>query len=150
MMCTGENDIEELSEMYGPLCWQGYDRGSGGIKKLMWYGSMKEFNCKATSAWSKCGRTKETAFTHRHLSPEKEEEASQLDFFIGTGRRDDDVYICNDVRTWDHYAICARIQDEEQTTNLCERKGEEEVDRMETKDRRAKTRIQEECDGKVR
>ena len=54
MMCTDEKDFEELSVMYGPSCWQGYDRGSGGIKKLMWYGSMKEFNCKATSAWSKC------------------------------------------------------------------------------------------------
>ena len=98
---------------------------------MMWYGS----------TWSKCGRAKETAFTHRQLSPEKEEETSQLDYIIGTGRRDDDENICNDVRTWatwDHYAKNARIQDEEQTKNLCERKGEEEVDRMETKDRRAK------------
>ena len=35
-------------------------------------------------------------------------------------RRKDEVYIHNDVRTWamwDHYPICARIQDEEQTKN---------------------------------
>ena len=78
MMCTDEKDLEELNEMYGPLCWRGYDKDPGGIEKLMWYGMMKEFNCKATSAWSKCGRAKETAFTHRHLSPKKEKEKSQL------------------------------------------------------------------------
>ena len=48
MMCTDENDIEDLNDMYGPLCWQGYDRDPGGFKNLMWYGNMKEFNCKAT------------------------------------------------------------------------------------------------------
>ena len=37
---------------------------------------MKEFNCKATSTWSKCGREKETAFTHKHLSPKRQEESS--------------------------------------------------------------------------
>ena len=44
MMCTDEKDIEELNEMYGLLCWQGYDKDPGGFKKLMWYGIMKEFN----------------------------------------------------------------------------------------------------------
>ena len=52
MLCTDENDIEELTGMYGPLCWQGYDKDPGSFKKLMWYGMMKEFNCKATSKWS--------------------------------------------------------------------------------------------------
>ena len=37
LMCTDEKDIEELNEMYGPLCWQGYDEDPGGFKKLMWY-----------------------------------------------------------------------------------------------------------------
>ena len=58
------------------------------------------------STWSKCGRGKETAFTHKHLGQKKQEETSQLGYIVGTGRRDDDVYICNDVRlwdTWDHY-----------------------------------------------
>ena len=41
--------------MYVPLCWQRYDLDPGGFKKLMWYGILKEFNCNATSAWSKCG-----------------------------------------------------------------------------------------------
>ena len=36
MMCPDEKDIEELSEMYGPLCWQGYDKDPGGFKKVMW------------------------------------------------------------------------------------------------------------------
>ena len=53
-MCAVE-DIEELNEVYGPLCWQGFEN-DGGFKKLMWYGIMKEFNCKATSTWCKCGR----------------------------------------------------------------------------------------------
>ena len=34
-MCTDENDIEELTGVYGPLCWQGYDKDLGGFKKLM-------------------------------------------------------------------------------------------------------------------
>ena len=82
----------------------------------MRYGIMKDFECRATSTWCKCGRARETAFTHRHLSPEKEEETSQLYYIIGPRRRDVEVYICNDVRTWatwDHYAIYARIQNEE-------------------------------------
>ena len=52
MMCTDENDIEELTKMYGSMCWQGYDKDPGGFKKLMWYEIMKEFNCKASSTWS--------------------------------------------------------------------------------------------------
>ena len=34
-MCTDEKDIDELNEMYGPSCWQGYDHDPGGFKKLM-------------------------------------------------------------------------------------------------------------------
>ena len=33
LMCTGENDEEELTKLYGPLCWQGYDKDLGGLKK---------------------------------------------------------------------------------------------------------------------
>ena len=47
MICVDEKDIEELNEMYGPFCWQGYDKDPGGFKKMMWYGIMKEFICKA-------------------------------------------------------------------------------------------------------
>ena len=106
MMSTDEKDIEELEVMYGPLCWQGYDKDPGGFKKLMWYGIMEEFNCKVTSTWSVCGRAKETAFTHKHLS--KKKETSKLDYIVGPMRRKDEVYIRNDVRTcatWDHYPI---------------------------------------------
>ena len=63
-MCTDEGDIVELNEMYRPLCWQGCENDHGGFKKLVWYGIMKEFNCKATSTWSKCGRAREKVFTH--------------------------------------------------------------------------------------
>ena len=107
MMCTDEKDIEELNEMYGLLCWQGYDKDPGGFKKLMCYGIMKVFNCKATSTWSQCGRAQETAITHKHLSQEKEEETSQFGYNVGPRRRDDEVYISNDVRTWarwDHHS----------------------------------------------
>ena len=67
------------------------------------------------------GRERENAFTHRHLSPEKKEETSQLDYIFGPMRRDDEIYILNDERTWttwNHYAIHARIQEEEQTNNF--------------------------------
>ena len=37
LMCTDEDDIEELNEMYGPSCWQGCENDHGGFKKLMWY-----------------------------------------------------------------------------------------------------------------
>ena len=152
-MCTDENDIEELTGMYGPLCWQGYDKDPGGFQKLIWYGSMKELNCKATYTWSVCGRARENACTHRHLIPEKNEETSQLDYIIGPMTRNDEVYIHNDVRTlatWDHYTNYARIQNEEQTKNTCEGKEKEEVDWMETKDRRANNGILEKGDVKER
>ena len=32
LMCTDEKDIEELNVMYGPLCWQGYERDHGGAR----------------------------------------------------------------------------------------------------------------------
>ena len=35
MMCTDEQDIEELTDIYGPLGWQGYDQDPEGFKKLM-------------------------------------------------------------------------------------------------------------------
>ena len=34
LMCTDEKDIEELTKMYGPLCWQGYDKNPGGFKQI--------------------------------------------------------------------------------------------------------------------
>ena len=49
---------------------------------------------------SVCGRAKGNAFTLRNLSPEKKEETSQLDYIIGPMRRNGEVYIHNDVRTW--------------------------------------------------
>ena len=43
-------------------------------------------------------KKKEEAFTFRPLSPEKEEEISQLDYVIGPMRREDEVYIHNEGR----------------------------------------------------
>ena len=79
----------------------------------MWYGIMQEFNCKVTSTWSVCGRAKDNACTLRHLSPAKKEETSQLDCIIGPMRRNDEVYIHNDVRTWstwDHNLVMRRYR----------------------------------------
>ena len=33
LMCIDEKDNEELTKMYGPLSWQGYDKDPGGFKK---------------------------------------------------------------------------------------------------------------------
>ena len=52
MMCTDEDDIEELNEIYGSLCWQGHKHDPGGHQKFMWYSIMKEFKCKKSSTWS--------------------------------------------------------------------------------------------------
>ena len=71
MLCTDEKDIKELNEMYGPLCWQGYDKDPGGFKKLMWYGIVKEFNSKATSTWSQCGRATENGLHAQTFEPTK-------------------------------------------------------------------------------
>ena len=39
LMCIDEKDSEELNEMYGPLCSQGYEKDHVGFKNLMWYGT---------------------------------------------------------------------------------------------------------------
>ena len=99
LMCTNEKDNEELTKMYGPLCWQGYDNDPGGFKKT----------------WSKCGKGREEAFKHRHLRQVEKYEISQLDYIIGPMRRNDEIYIHNEGRLWatlDHFPIFARVQEE--------------------------------------
>ena len=71
------------------------------MRKLMWYGIMKEFNCKATSTCSKYGREKETAFMDRQLGERRQEWKAQLDCIIGPRWRSDEAYIYNDVKMWD-------------------------------------------------
>ena len=113
-MCTDENDIEELMLIYGPLCWQKYDKDPGGFKNVMWREIVKEFKCKTSSTWSVYGREREDALTHKHFSPVKKEETSQLDYISGPMRRDDEIYIHNEERiweTWDHYTTYAKIQE---------------------------------------
>ena len=46
LLCTDDDDVPELNEMYCPLCWQGCDNGQGGFKKLMWYELTKEFHAQ--------------------------------------------------------------------------------------------------------
>ena len=69
-------------------------------KKLMWYEMVNEFNCKASSTWTVCGRERGEAFTHKHLSPDKKGEISQLDYIIGPMTRNDEAYIHNEGRLW--------------------------------------------------
>ena len=118
--------------MYGPSCWQEYDYDPGGFKKLMWYGIMKEFNCKATHAWSKCGRAKDGCCADK-LGDSRQEWKSLSDYIIGPRGMDDDAYINNDVKLWDtldRYPIYARIQEGKGAGKI--------VDRMEAQDRSAK------------
>ena len=117
-MCIDEKDNEELTKLYGPSCLQRYDKDPGGFKKIMWYGIMKELDCKVSLTWSVFGKGRAEAFTHRHKSPDTTEEISQLDYIIGPVKRNDDIYIHNAGRLWqfwDHYPIFARTQEEAHT-----------------------------------
>ena len=79
MICTDENDIEELNKMYGGLCWQRYDNDPGGYKKFMLNSIVKEFNCKVSSTWSDGDRTEDAALTHRKHGDGGQGKVSQLD-----------------------------------------------------------------------
>ena len=78
-----------------------------GTTKTPGGGIVKEFNCKGHIYTVQVRKGKRNGL---HLSPEKEIETSQLDHIIGPRRRDYELYLCNDVRTWatwDHYShIC--------------------------------------------
>ena len=83
LLCTYDEHVEELREMYGPLRWQGCDDDQGGFKKLMWYEIMKEFNSKATSTWSDCDDDRCMAFTHRQFEEDGNGRTSQLGCILG-------------------------------------------------------------------
>ena len=86
--CTDEEDIEELNEMSG-LCWQRYESDHGVFKKLRWYGIMKEFNCKATSTWSKCCREREAVITYRQLGVKRQNWKARLDYIHAVMQEDE-------------------------------------------------------------
>ena len=65
LLCTGNEEDEDLSDMYGPQCWQVFRADPGGIKKMMWYSNMKEFDIRAISTWSSCDDWEGMAFTHK-------------------------------------------------------------------------------------
>ena len=67
-----KNEEEELTNFYGPLCWQGYDKDPGGFKKKLWYGIMKEFDCKVSSTWSVCGKVRAEVFYAQALGERQE------------------------------------------------------------------------------
>ena len=55
MLCTGEDEDEELCDKYGPQCWQGCDADPGGLKTTMWSEVMKSSTadrfCKIQRSW---------------------------------------------------------------------------------------------------
>ena len=113
-ICTDENDIEELNEMYGALCRQRYDHDPGGYKKFMWYSIMKEFTCKVSSTWSDDDCSEDAAFTHRNMVMEDRGTCRRWIFFIWPNDGHDDCFIYNEGKLWDtwgEYPIYARIQE---------------------------------------
>ena len=90
LLCTGNEEDEELSAMYGSQCWQGYGADPGGFKKMMWYSIMKEFDCWAISTWSSCDDREVVAFTHKQW--EKNGRTSQLDYFLTSKADSIDTY----------------------------------------------------------
>ena len=92
LLCTDDDDVEELNEVYGTLCWQGCDTDQGGFKKWMWYDIMREFNYKVTSTWSRCDCEREMAFTHRQFGKDGKGWTTQLDYIIGPERTTDNAY----------------------------------------------------------
>ena len=49
LVTSDDDDVEELNEINGSLCWQGCDTDQGGIKKLRRYEIVKAFSCNMTS-----------------------------------------------------------------------------------------------------
>ena len=82
LLCTSNEEDEELCGMYGPHCWQKYGTDTGSISKLMWYSTMKEFHCKAISTWLSCDERTEMAFTHKQWG--KNGRTLQLDCKLGS------------------------------------------------------------------
>ena len=89
LLCTDDDEVEELNEMYGPLRWQACDNDQGGIEKLMWYEIMNEFICKVTSTRSSCDREREIAFMHRLFLEgwKRKDDAAGLHHRAQRGRR---------------------------------------------------------------
>ena len=91
LMCTDENDEEELTKMYGPSCWHGHDKDPGGFNKVTWYGITKEFDCKVSSTWSVCGEVRAEAVYAQTLWKRQEGRAFAAGFLIGHVRRNDEI-----------------------------------------------------------
>ena len=100
---------------------------------------MKEFNCKATSTWSKCGQ-KQRPLRTANLEKKRQEWKAQLDYIVGPRGRNDDAYIYNDVKLWESLDHCPTHEDTGR--EKCRKFSREEekgvVDWMEAEDRSAK------------
>ena len=71
-MCTDEKDIEELEEMYEPLCWQGYDKDPGGFEKLMWYEIIKRIQLRGHFRVIRARKSKRNCLHAQSFEPREE------------------------------------------------------------------------------
>ena len=125
LLSTGDDDVEDVNEMCGPLCWQGCENDQGDFKKLMWYEVKKEFNCKATSTRFCCDDEREMSYSHRNWGKDGNGRTSQLDYILGPRMASDQVYVHNDVKlwsTWDLYLINATIQEDDDQGYFAQKK----------------------------
>ena len=81
---------------------------------MVWYETMKESNCTATSTRSSCDDEREMAFTHRPFGKDGVGTTSQLDYILGPKMASNQVFKHIDVKlwdTWNHYLMHAMIQE---------------------------------------
>ena len=106
LLCTGDDDVEEHSKMYGLQCSMGCDADPGCFKKMMW-NDMKEFNLYLRS--SSCDR--EMTFTQRVREWKWADVPAEH-----PGAPDEVEPIHNKGKmwhSWDHYPAYATIREDE-------------------------------------
>ena len=141
LMCTDEKDIEELNEMHGTLCWQGYEKRQWRFQE-------------ADVVWNHEGdqlqgcihvvrvRPSQRYYFHTQTTQRQEagmEGAAGLHYIVGPRCKADEAHINKDVKiwdSWDHYQIYASMQEDEIAKyGFSARRRKKVVDRMEAKDR---------------
>ena len=92
MMCTYEEDVGELEGVYDPVFRARIRQRSWWLHEIdvVWDSQRIQLQSHFHMVRVR-GKEKDTAFTHKHLSPHKKEETSKLDYIIGPMRRSDEV-----------------------------------------------------------
>ena len=93
MMCTDEKDIEELNDMSGPLCWQGYDKDPG----VVW--NRQGIHLQGHIYMVQMRKGKRYCLHALRFEQKMDKKTSQLDY-SGQRRKGDEENICNDARTY--------------------------------------------------